>query len=259
MMWSQNTKPHRLLLEQKLFLPKTLWSCKTPAVDACEIQCPATHLPAATGQIGTEWWAVRCCEHAKYVHTMYVCMHICMYIWMYGCKYGWMDGWMDGWRTVHSKAVSEECSRDITKLAIWCNVKSASDSLEEKGIRKGTNAFLNDRSWFANHMMQPSALHARDGSAAGERAVHWCLTTFQRHDMTYTIQSITTLLHIVPPLGVAWPYNGSRTEGRKEGIMYAYMYVCICICMDTCTVWVCVFLLKEYMCWHAYTASEHTH
>ena len=56
--------------------------------------------------------------------------------------------------------------RDSTKLAPRCNVNSASESLERKGIRKGTSAFLKDRSRLANSVVQPSALHARDGSAA---------------------------------------------------------------------------------------------
>ena len=60
--------------------------------------------------------------------SMYtLCMYVCMYVYMYVCMYVYMYvrkcGWMDGWRAVRSKAVSEECSRDSTKLAIWCNVK----------------------------------------------------------------------------------------------------------------------------------------
>ena len=71
--------------------------------------------------------------------------------------------------------------RDNTELATRCNVKSASDSLEGKGIRKDTNTFLKDRNQFANSMVQPSALRTcmRWFRSRGGRAVHRCLTTCQ--------------------------------------------------------------------------------
>ena len=51
------------------------------------------------------------------------------------------------------------------------------------------------------------------------------------YDMTYVvtlqIQSTKALLNFAYPLwGVVWPYNGSKTEGRKEGV-FVCMFVSV--------------------------------
>ena len=73
-----------------------------------------------------------------------------------------------------ARQCQKNAQRDSTKLATRCNMSCASDSLEVKGIRKGTSAFLKDKSRLANSVVQPSVLHRRISLGICEKTRSGC-------------------------------------------------------------------------------------